>query len=154
MIINQHFRSGRMAGKMDLANGFRRKRIQRRNRIESVVNGIDEQIIEIEKDAAATTVREFSKKLQFRHLGSTKPQVAGNIFDEYWPAQDVLNFRHVCNHNVQRLTGIRHRQKIVEMVRAKGSPAQMFRDERRLDVFDEPFQFCEMGLSSAVGGAQ
>src|SRR3954468_14952161 len=42
MIIYQHFRGGRMAGKMDFANAFRRKPIQRRNRIESVVHGIDE----------------------------------------------------------------------------------------------------------------
>ncbi len=62
MVVDQQFSGGGMAGQVNLADGFLGDFEQRLFGIETVVDRIDEHIVDVEQDAAAAALREFGKE--------------------------------------------------------------------------------------------
>src|SRR5258706_2432982 len=68
MVIDQQFAGGGRSGPVKLADGFPGDFEQSLLGIESVIDRIDEHVVDVEQDAAAAALREFGKERELGQL--------------------------------------------------------------------------------------
>ena len=105
--------------------------------LEAVVLGADIDVIDIEKYPAAAPSRHGGQELPFRDGGVFELHVTGDILDQDLPAQEILDLGDALCHMIERLLRVRQREQVVEVISAGCAPAQVLRDEARLEPFDQ-----------------
>jgi hypothetical protein len=87
---------------------------------------------------------DFRDELPFGHRRIVECDVGGNVLDGDFRARQCCASSMCAQMFARAPLGERQRQKIVEVPPAHAAPAQMFRDERRLDARDEPRELVEV----------
>src|SRR6516165_4823184 len=69
---------------------------------EPMIEGVDENIVDVEENPAVGLLRNRAQKLPFAQSRIAERQVAGNVFQQYRAFQKILHLpdslRHVANH--------------------------------------------------------
>ena len=92
-----------MSGQMNFVDSILGDFEQRLFGIETMVDRIDEHIVDVEQDAATAALREFGQEGKLGHLGRPELQVTRHVLDEDAPAQGFLHLRYVRYDPLQRL---------------------------------------------------
>src|SRR5580704_7492932 len=127
---------GAMVGvtcKMELNDSFGRNGVDIAMRVKAMVKGVDEDIVDVEQNAAVGFVDDRSQKLPFGKPRMRIGHVAGNIFDKYSAAEKILHFADSPRSVRHCFLGMRKRHQVVEIAPTDAGPTQMIRNPGRLD---------------------
>src|SRR5581483_9232775 len=142
------------ACEVDLLHGMRRDRVQIAQRIETVVDAADVDVVDVEQDAAAAAPGNQVEKLPFRDGRFGELEIARYVLDQDAATEVILSLIDVAAHHLERLFGVRQRQQIVEMEAVDRTPAQMIRHQHRLDLIDQLLELLQVVLRNTVRRAE
>ena len=96
----------RVAGEMHFPDVGRRQRIDVVPGIETMVDRIHIDIVDIAQQAAAGLIGKTGEKFPFGNGGVAECQVAGDVLDQYLPPQQVLGFVDPVPHEFEGFFGV------------------------------------------------
>ena len=117
-----------------------------------MVTGADLAVIDIEKDPAAASICHRGEELPFRDCGILELHVTGHVLNQDLAAQEILYFVNPLSHVVERFVRRRKRKKVVQVIAADCTPAQMLRDEAWIEAVYELAELCQMFSSKRPCG--
>src|SRR5215472_9268284 len=92
-----------MTGQMKLRDTLRRNRAEVFVGIEAMVECTDEDIVDVEKDAAVRFFRDDSQKVPFGHRRIAKAHVAGDVLNQDPAFQEILHLAEAARDMAYRL---------------------------------------------------
>ena len=98
-----------MAGEMKLPDARGGDPVEVVQRIKSVVERIDVNIVDIEKQTAIGGFGNPAQELPFGHFRLPEADVAGCVLEEDPAAKEVLNDAHAIDDMTRGLLGVRER---------------------------------------------
>src|ERR1043165_889701 len=99
----------RVAGEVDLADALRGHRRDVGAGVEAVVVGADEDVVDVEQDAAVSAAGQLGEKLVLLHVGVPEAHVARRILEQDAAAEAFLYRLHAAPDVRGRPLGVRHR---------------------------------------------
>ena len=139
-----------VAGQVDLGHRSRVDRVHpgagRRHRIDTVVQCVDHQVVDVQQQAAAAAPGQGVEELGFGEVCVGPVQVGREVFDQDAALQPVLHLLHLRHQDLERGAGEGQRQQIVGMQhQATGLPrrtreGRMVADPDRVDALGQPRQ--------------
>src|SRR5579862_700297 len=114
-----------MPREVELDDAFARNRVDIGARIETMIERADEDVVDVEQDAAVGALCDLREELPFGHLRIAKRHVAGNILDEHGTLEEVLRLANARRDMTHNLGGVWQRQQIMQIASADARPAQV-----------------------------
>ena len=136
----------RVAGKVDLSHLRKREVRKILERGKTMVRGRDKDVVDVQQQAASCSAGDRTNEVGFAHGRFAKGDISRRIFEQYPPADRLLDFVDVIAHRGKRRFRIGQRQEIVEIGRLVRRPSEMLGHERGFVAFDEPAKAFEMRL--------
>src|SRR5216684_5918197 len=90
-----------------------RNRLEVLSGIKTMIDCTDINIINIKQNSAAGCERRLGNKFPFGDSGMFILQIAGDVFDQEFVAEKVLDSANTLTNMLQRLFGVRQRQQII-----------------------------------------
>src|SRR5216684_3251986 len=112
-----------MAREMELRDPVDRNRIDINFGVKAMVEGADEDIVDIEQDSAVSFAGHRRKELPFGQSRMSIGKVARHVLHQYWPSENVLDLADARCHVEYSLVGVGQWQEVVEIVASHASPA-------------------------------
>ncbi len=142
-----------VAGQMDLLHPLGGHAGQIGVGIEAVVVGADVDIVDVEQDQAVGALRDLAQELPLGERRVPVADVAGDVFEQDAPAQELLHRRHPAYDVADRLLGVGKRQQVVEVLPGEAGPAQVIGDPQRLHALGQRLDLAQIVLVERVGAA-
>src|SRR5947209_3083597 len=92
---------------------------------ESMVEGTDEDIVDVEQDAAVRFLAHRAQELPFRQRRSSKVHVTRNVLDQNVPAESLLYLSNPACDVLHHFFRIRQGQQVVQIASSNSGPAEM-----------------------------
>src|SRR5277367_6242339 len=116
---------------MDLADDLRRQTVEVGLRAEAEVAGADENVVDVEQQAAACLKSEFRKEVRLAQLMARQIDVEGRVLDQEPASERVLDAGHVVGDLPEGPVGPWKGQEVVQMAATPALPCQMVRNRHR-----------------------
>src|SRR5262249_18531861 len=118
-----------------------------------VVGRADEDVVDVEQDAAIRLLGDGGKELPFRHRRVPEGDVARDVLEQDAAPEPILDLPDATDDMVDRLVGVGERQQIVRVAMAVAAPAQVIRDPGRLDARDQLAELAQILAVERIGRA-
>src|SRR5216684_1652249 len=112
-----------MAREMELRDPVDRNRIDINFGIKAMVEGADENIVDIEQDSTVSFAGLRREELPFGQRRMSVGKVTRHVLHQYWPSENVLDLADARSHVEDSFVSVRQRQEVVEIVASHASPA-------------------------------
>ena len=150
MGIDQAVPSFIKPGEMNLLDRVGRHRIEVSGGIETMIDGIDVDVIDVEQQAAAGAPAQLIEKFRLRNGLVAEPDVSRNVLDQDAPLQARLHLIDAIAYQRERFLRTRQRQQFVQVSPADRTPAQVFRYQKRVITPDKPFKRIEVSFVERI----
>ena len=114
-----------MAGDVDVAGPVQRQGSHELERIETEVEAIDVDVVDVEVQQAVGLAHHGRDEFGFAHLGAGRCDVVGGVLDAYAHAEDVLGATDAIRHPAHGLGAAGNRQQVIELA-VVAAPRKMF----------------------------
>jgi hypothetical protein len=122
--------------------------------LEAVVRGAHEDVVHVEEDAAVGAGRDRAQECPLGHRRVREGDVARDVLQQDATPEGVLDLPHAIDDVRQRLVGVRQRQKVVGIVTADASPAEVIGDPGGFHAFRKSGQIIEVVRAQRVDRAE
>ena len=102
-----------------------------------MIGGRDEDVVDVEQQAAAGSAHDRANEVRFAHRRFAKRDIGGGIFEQDRPADRLLHFVDVIADASESGPRVGQRQQVVEKCGLVGRPGQMLGDQRWLVALNE-----------------
>ena len=116
-----------------------------------MVGGRDEDVVDVEQQAAAGAPDQLPKEFGLAHRRFREDHIGRRVLEQDRAADGLLHFVDMIGDARERRLGVGQRQQIVEVGRLVRRPGEMLGNQRRLVAIDERLETREMRLSSGCG---
>ena len=131
MCIDQHLARPAVTGQMNLEDAIRRDRVDVFHRIEAMIMRTDEDIVDIEQDAAVGFFRDRHQEIPFADHVAFEAQIGGNILEGDSTTETILDLPNAFGDVGDDVVRIGQWKQIVELCTRDAGPTQMIRDPTR-----------------------
>src|SRR5258708_2888514 len=142
-----------VTGKMDLTDARERKVGQIIQRGEAMVSSGDEDIVDVEQQAASGAAGDGVDEVCLAHRRLAKRDIGRRVFEKHRATNLLLYLVDVIADLGERRRGIGQGQEVVEIGRLVRRPGKMLGDQRRFVAFDEVTETLQMGLVERLWSA-
>ena len=129
-----------VAGHVKLHDPICRNSVEEGQRIVTVVEGADIDVVDVEQQPASGAARQLGQEFPFRHFGIVELDIGRDILEHDGAAKEVLHQFHPADDVIERFLCVRDRQQIMQVLAVHARPAQMIRNPFRLGAPREVFQ--------------
>jgi hypothetical protein len=112
----------RVTSEMKLHYAFRRHRVDITMRVEAMVEGVHEDIVDVQQNPAISVLSDCRKEFPFRQPRVLISHVARDILNQNPPPESVLHLADSSRGMRHGLLGMRQRQQIVQVASADSRP--------------------------------
>src|SRR3989304_3376188 len=119
MVVDQKRRAvvvavGSMPAKMNLAYMLDREGVDEGPRVEAVIDGLDEHIVDVEQKPATRAPHHLAQELDLAHCRTGEGHIGGGILEQHAAAEGILHLVDMLAHPRKSLFRVRQRQEGVE----------------------------------------
>ena len=140
-----------VSGQVDLPDAFDRNAVQKLDRIETMVERADVDIVHVQQHMAVGASRDFGQEVPFAHLGPAKRHVTRNVLEQDLAAEEILHLAHPGGDMFDRLLRIRNRKQVVQIFTGDSGPAQVIGHPGWLNPLRKPHQRLQVIVVEGVG---
>src|SRR5215813_11725449 len=108
-----------------------------RDGIESKVVRADPYVADVAQKLAIRPMHQFGKEFGFRHCGILETHIVRWVFQEIWPAKQLLDFGNILCHDSHGFGVVGHRQEVIEVLASIRGPREMTGNEDRINTIQE-----------------
>ena len=135
---------------VDLPDPAGRKVHQILERIEPMIAGTHVDVVHIEEDSAVGPLGDCCEEFPLGDRGMLEREVARNVLHQNPSSETLLPVLDPTDDEIDRLLGVRQRKEIVGLVPTDAPPAEMIRDDRRLEPIGEQAELGEVVLTNRI----
>src|SRR5262249_15453043 len=141
-----------MPGNMELHDAINGNSVEEGTRIKSVIESVDEDIVDVEQHPAAGSACQLGDEFTFGHLRVFKANISRYVLEGDRSAQHLLHLVDARDDVLQGFARVGDRQEVVQVHPMHARPAEMVRNPLGLDALCERLEAREIVHVEGSGG--
>src|SRR3990170_3718406 len=149
MVVDQQRRTALVAvdsmpAKINLADMLDREGVDEGSRVEAMIDGLDEYIVDVEQKPAPRAPHHLAQEFDLAHSRPGEGHIGGGILEQHPAADCLLHLVDMLAYPLKRLFRVRQRQEVVEIDGVMARPGEVLGEERGLVAGDQHLEAAEM----------